>query len=147
METEYAEYRPGRLLMGNLPHGKDIFASIEVLCRAASLRTAAFSVRGVVLSYTIGAYDPQQQVYVTTSESSPREIISCSGSVSSRNGGVQISAHIVLADDQGAVTGGRLFSDTQIFSGEIQLQECIGPPAVWAYDDTTGQMLLHFCRE
>lgn len=147
MKMEYAEYSPGRLLMGNLPHGKDIFASIEALCRAASVRTAAFSVRGVVLSYTIGAYDPQQQVYVTTSASSPMEIISCSGSLSSRNGAVETSAHIVLADDQGAVTGGRLFSDTRIFSGEIQLQECIGPPPVWAYDDTTGQMIWHFCRE
>ena len=147
MEMKYAEYSPGRLLMGNLPRGKDIFASIGDLCLAASVRTAVFSVWGVVSSYTIGTYDPKQQVYVTFSASSPMEIVSCSGSVSARSGDIETSAHIVLADDQGAVTGGRLFSDTRIFSAEIHLQECIGPPPVRAYDDATGQMLWHFCRE
>jgi len=144
---EYTEYSPGRLLLGNLTRGEDIFASITALCKAASIRTASFSVRGVVSSYTIGTYDTRQQVYVTAAESVPREIISCSGNVYSRNDKIEASAHIVLADDQGAVTGGRLFSETRIFSAEIHLQECIGLPPLRAYDDNTGQIFWHFCRE
>ncbi|AQV00067.1 hypothetical protein B2D07_04290 [Desulfococcus multivorans] len=146
-QMKYTEYSPGRLLLGNLPKGEDILASITTLCKAASVRTASFSVRGVVSSYTIGTYDPRQQVYVTSAESVPREIIFCSGNVYSRDGEVESSAHIVLADDRGALTGGRLFSETRIFSGEIRLQECIGPPPLRVYDDATGQMLWHFCRE
>ena len=51
---EYAEYRPGRLILGNLPHGGELFESIAALCREASVRTAMFSVAGVVSSFTIG---------------------------------------------------------------------------------------------
>jgi predicted DNA-binding protein with PD1-like motif len=147
MAMKYTEYSPGRLLVGHLPHGEDLLASIAALCRAASVRTAVFSARGAVSSYTIGAYDPRQKVYVTAHVSSPGEIVSCSGSVATHDSGIEPTAHIVLADDQGGVTGGRLFSETRVFSGEIHLQECIGPPPVWGYDEVTGQMLWHFCRE
>ena len=129
MGMEYAEYRPGRVLMGNLPPGTDILASVAAMCRAASVRAAAFTVDGVVSSFTIGTFDPGQQVYVTARVSSPGEIVSCSGSLFSRNEKIEASARIVLADDQGAVTGGRLFSETLIFSGEVRIHEWIGPPA------------------
>ena len=84
---------------------------------------------------------------MTVRESASREIASCSGSVSFRNGEADISAHIVLADDQGGVTGGRLFSETRIFSGEIRLWEWTGPPPMREYDAATGQMRWRFHRE
>lgn len=144
---EYAEYRPGRLILANLPQNGELFESIAALCREASVRTAMFSVSGVVSSFTIGNYDTRQQVYVTVRESAAREIASCSGSVSFRNAEADISAHIVLADDRGGVTGGRLFSETRIFSGEIRLREWTGPPPMREYDAATGQMRWHFHRE
>jgi predicted DNA-binding protein with PD1-like motif len=143
----YSEYSPGRLLAANLPHGEDLLGSVAALCRSASIRTGAFWVRGAVSSYTIGALDPRQKVYVTAHVASPGEIVSCSGGVATHDGAAAPTAHVVLADAQGGVTGGRLFSETRVFAGEIHLQEWIGPPPVWAYDEVTGQMLWHFSRE
>ncbi len=143
---EYAEYHPGRLILGNLPHGQDLFDSIAALCRAASVETGVFSVAGVVSSYTIGAYDPRQQVYVTVHETASREIASCSGSVTLRGGEADISAHIVLADDQGGVTGGALFPETRILAGEVRLREWTGPPPTREYDAATGRMRWRFPR-
>ena len=102
---------------------------------------AGFFVVGSVSSATFGSYDQKQLVYVTTTEETDLDIVVCTGNVSMQNGTPVAEAHIVLGDKQGNITGGRLFSETIIFAGEIDLQELIGKPLERVYDDTTGLML------
>lgn len=102
---------------------------------------ATFSVIGAVSSATIGAYDQKQQVYVTSKEEAPLEIVSCIGNVSLKDGKPFIHAHILLADEQGKTIGGHLFSETIIYAGEINLQELTGKPMERTYDNDTGLML------
>lgn len=93
---------------------------------------------GNVSSVTAGVYDPVQQVHVTFSEKGPFEIVSCTGNVFMKAGRPAVHAKIILADAQGRVCGGHLFSETIALAGEIDLQELIGPPLQRRYDDTTG---------
>ncbi|GBC63148.1 DUF296 domain-containing protein [Desulfonema ishimotonii] len=136
----FTEYTPGRCFLGQLPKQADLITSLERLCADAGIRTAAFSVMGSVTSYTIGTYDPQQQVYVTFTETSPREIVSCRGNISLRNGNPVVSAHIILADQQGHVTAGHLFSETRVFAGEIEIRERTRFPVKSADDPDAGNM-------
>lgn len=136
-----SEFKCGRLFLGRLPHGEDLITSIEDFCKDASIQMATFSVIGAVSSVTIGSYDQKQQVYVTSMEKSPLEIINCTGNVSLKDGNPIIHAHIVLCDEQGKTIGGHLFSETIIFAGEIELQELKGTPMERSYDNTTGLML------
>ncbi len=136
-----SEFKRGRLFLGRLPHGEDLITSIEDFCKDASIQMATFSVIGAVSSVTIGSYDQKQQVYVTSMEKSPLEIINCTGNVSLKDGNPIIHAHIVLCDEQGKTIGGHLFSETIIFAGEIELQELKGTPMERSYDNTTGLML------
>ena len=131
----------GRRLLGCLPHGKDLIQSIEDFCLENSIQMATFSMIGAVSSFTIGAYDQQQQVYVTFSRKTPLEIITCTGNVSIKDKKSFVHAHIVLGDEQGKTIGGHLFSDSIIFAGEIELQELIGKPMERSYDQTTGLWL------
>ena len=136
-----SEFKTGRRFVGRLPHGKDLITFIEDFCKKASIQMATFSVIGAVSSVTMGVYDQKQQVYVTFTEETQLEIVTCIGNVSLMDGNPVVHAHIVLGDKQGKVTGGHLFSETILFAGEIELQELTGKPLERAYDDTTGLML------
>ena len=135
------EFNLGRRFVGRLPHGMDLITSIENFCKDASIRMAGFFVKGSVSSATFGSYDQKQLVYVTITEKTHFDIVTCTGNVSLQNGTPVVSAHIVLGDKQGNLTGGHLFSETIIFAGEIDLQELIGKPLERSYDETTGLML------
>jgi len=139
-----ADFKLGRLFMGRLPHGQDLITSIEGLCQEASIQMATFSLIGAVSSFTIGAYDQKQQVYITATEKEPFEIVTCTGNVSLMDGKPFVHAHIALGDQEGELAGGHLFSETIIYAGEICLQELVGKPLERAYDETTGLSLWKF---
>lgn len=140
-ELSCFEFQQGRIFVGRLPHSGDLINSIEEFCKKALIQMATFSVIGAVSSATIGAYDQKQQVYVTSKEEAPLEIVSCIGNVSLKDGKPFIHAHILLADEQGKTIGGHLFSETIIYAGEINLQELTGKPMERTYDNDTGLML------
>lgn len=137
--TDLHEFKLGRLFFGRLDHGTDIISAIETVCENISIPTASFSVSGAVCSYTVGTYDQKQRVYVTSTVKEAREIVYCQGNVSIKEAKPFVQAHIVLSDEQGQITGGRLFSETTVYAGEIELQELIGPPIERTYDEKTGR--------
>ncbi|MBW2193292.1 MAG: DNA-binding protein [Deltaproteobacteria bacterium] len=139
-----AEFQPGRLFVGRLPYGNDLIKAIEDFCQSSSIQMATFSLIGAVSSYTIGAYDQKQHVYVTETAKADLEIINCIGNLSVMDGNPMVHAHIILGDEKGNTMGGHLFSDTILFAGEIRLQELIGNPLERAYDERTGLNLWQF---
>jgi uncharacterized protein len=138
MGTEWAaEFETGRHFLARIASA-DLLAEVAEFCRRRAILAATFQIAGSVSRFTIGAYDPSQQVYVTHAEDSPREVVACSGTVSARNGDPVPAAHIVLADANGRVTGGKLFSDTRAIWAELVLRELTGPPPPRRYDGETG---------
>jgi hypothetical protein len=145
-ELTCSEFKLGRRLLGRLPHGKDMITSIEDFCIASDIQTATFSVIGAVSSATLGVYDQKQHVYITSIENAAMEIVNCIGNVSLKDKTPVIQSHIVLADEHGKIIGGRLFSETILFAGEIDLQEMTGETLERVYDDKTGFMLWNLER-
>jgi uncharacterized protein len=135
------EVKPGRRFFLRLPHGEDIIASIKEFCSQNAIELAAFSLGGSVSSHTIGTLDQRQQVYVTDTVNEPREIISCSGTVTLKADNPFVYAHAVLADDTGRTSGGRLFPVTRVYAVEADLQELEGDPGQRVYDRQTGMLL------
>jgi len=132
------QVQTGRRWMGRLPDGQDLVAAVLAFCRQAGVHTAVFSVMGTVAGYTIGAFDPVQQVYVTENEGAPFDIAACRGNVSRKGGDLFVRAHICLADTRGRVVAGRLFSDTPLLEAEIELLEMTGPVLDRRYDSSLG---------
>lgn len=136
-----SEYKLGRRFIGRLPYGKDLISTIEDVCNESSIQMATFSLIGAVSSYTIGSYDQTQQVYVTHTEKTPMEIVTCTGSISLLDENPFVHAHIVLGGESGELIGGHLFSETILFAGEIDIQELTGKPLERFHDKTTGLKL------
>jgi hypothetical protein len=138
---EIVMHTKGRCFLARITAGKDLIETVETFCREVSIQTGVFCASGVLSSYTIGAYDPKQQVYVTFSEQAPREMVVCSGTLCMKDGSLSASAHVVLADDQGRTSGGRLFSPSLVFGGDLRVEEWIGPPMERIYE-TNGLMCI-----
>jgi uncharacterized protein len=115
--------QPGRHFVGPLPDQKDLIGAIEAACKHNVIDTATFSITGSVSSATIGVFDPVQQVYVTHLEKDASELLLCQGTFSMVRGKPCVKAKVILADQQGQLTGGHLFSETIIHDATIDLQE------------------------
>jgi predicted DNA-binding protein with PD1-like motif len=80
---------------------------------------------------------------VTCREETPFELVACSGNVCPENGRPFVQAHGVLTNEHGKIIAGRLFSDTILLAGELDLQELKGKALQRAYDHETGLLLWH----
>ena len=138
------EYQQGRCLLGRLPHGEDLVKAVRNMAENAAVNQAVFSIVGSVSSATTGVFDQTQQVYITDRFEKPFDIVSCTGSIFRRNRETIVHAHVVLVDNDGQVSGGRLFSPTLTFAAELTLNELVGPKPQRDYDPTTGMMLWSF---
>jgi predicted DNA-binding protein with PD1-like motif len=118
-------YRIGRCFFESIPTDSDLIDYIKTQCLNQSIQTAGFTVMGTVTFATIGVYDPKQQVYVTHVEKKATEVISCIGHLTRNEGKAQVAAKIILAGQQGELTGGHLFAPTLVQKAEIDLQELI----------------------
>jgi uncharacterized protein len=135
----HTEYQLGRLLLGTLPPGEDLITSVIAFCRNTGIEMATFTISGVLSSVTHGIYDPTQQVYVNQSEATSFEIISCTGNVSPKKNELFVYAKVLLGDINGRMLGGRLFSESIVFTADIELQELLGNPRPRLFDKKTGQ--------
>jgi uncharacterized protein len=113
----------GNSTIDSIPSGSDLIDFITRICQKNVMQTARFSVIGSVSSATIGVYDQKQQVYVTHIEKTATELISCLGMITQQEGLPHVNAKIILADQQGNLTGGHLFSQTIVAHAQITMQE------------------------
>jgi predicted DNA-binding protein with PD1-like motif len=138
----FMEMETGRRFWARLPRNGDIIRCLCELADRLSVSTAAFRIKGTVLSFTVGVFDPAQQVYVTHTEQTACEIASCGGHLTLQAGKPFISASIALTDVQGRMTGGRLFSDTLVLGAELDFQEIRGPKVESLPDEQSGLTLF-----
>ncbi len=136
----FLQYTLGRIFIGRMPAGEDIIHTVSDFCQHHGIKTATFQVSGAVSLFTIGTFDQNQQVYVTSRNENPMEIAGCSGNIL-YDEKWHVHAQIILADQTGKTSGGRLFSDTFMFAGEFQIMELLGTGSIREYDHDTGQML------
>jgi predicted DNA-binding protein with PD1-like motif len=119
------KYQPGRHVVGPLPEQKDLIEAIETVCRQNAIVRATFSISGSVSSAMIGVFDQVQEVHVTHLENNATELLLCQGTFAATGAKPNVRAKIILADQQGQLTGGHLFSDTIIHDADIDLQELL----------------------
>jgi predicted DNA-binding protein with PD1-like motif len=135
------EFQSGRKLLGRLPLGADLVTAVEQFCAENQITMAVFTIIGAVSSATLGAYDQNQQVYVTLKKQGHFEIVHCTGNVSLKDEKTFMHAHGVFADVDGKTFGGHVFSKTTVYAAEIFLRELKGTPLVRQYDEQTGLYL------
>ncbi len=134
----------GRIFFGALCRESDALGALEGFCRREEIRAGLFSLTGTTRSAIVGTYDPKQQVYATRREEGAFDILLCTGTILPEAGHIAITARIVLCGERGVLTGGRLFSETPVDSGEFEIRELLGSPPERTFDPVSARIGLLF---
>ena len=138
--VQFAEFRLGRSFLGRLPEEGDIVQALTAFCRQRDIRAGWIAAIGTVRNAVLGYYDHIGRQYRRIPVQDFREIASCQGNVSLRDGRPFVHLHAVLSGPDGETVAGHLFEST-VFVGEFWLQEAIGPDLERRPDDRSGLAL------
>jgi len=123
-----------------LNYGEDITQAITEKCRRKKIKSAFVFFIGAVKIATIGYYNQKTKKYKKIFINKPMEIVSGIGNISVKEGKQFLHAHISLADKNGKLSGGHLFSPTIVFACEVfiipQKQKLVRK-----FDEKTGLFL------
>jgi len=137
------EFRLGRSFLGRLPEGKDPLVALADFCREKEVSAGWLSAIGTLRRAVLGYFDEKSRQYLRIPVEGFREIASCQGNVSLRDGQPFVHLHIVLSDAEGRTVAGHLL-EGEVFVGEFYLQEVLGPALVRRPDPQSGLALWAF---
>ena len=130
----------GRNFIMRAEHDLDIITFFNNVAKKHGITTATFTVIGALKSAKLGFYDQNKHEYLENLLSTPQEIASCVGNISTKEGEPFVHAHAVLADMDGNAKGGHLL-EGKVFAAEIHLFELVGEKIVRTNDAVTGLSL------
>ena len=130
------ELTRGRCLLARLDFGSDIISQILELSKEKSIQMGVFEALGALSEVEIAFYDQESHEYKSIQIDEPRELVSCTGNISTRDGELFVHSHVVLADSIGNTSGGHLIGG-KIFAAELFILELIGKPLIRSHDSVT----------
>jgi predicted DNA-binding protein with PD1-like motif len=130
----------GRNFIVRAKHDSDIITFLTSVAKKQRITTATFSVIGALKWAKLGFYDQDKHEYLENFLSTPQEIATCVGNISTKEGKPFVHAHAVLADKNGNAKGGHLL-EGKVFAAEVHLFELVGEKLVRENDAVTGLSL------
>ena len=130
----------GRNFIVRAKHDSDIIALLNNVAKKHGITTATFTVIGALKKAKLAFYDQDKHEYLENLLSTPQEIATCVGNISTKEGEPFVHAHAVLADRDGNAKGGHLL-EGKVFAAEIHLFELVGEKIVRTNDAVTGLSL------
>jgi uncharacterized protein len=123
-----------------LKHGEDIAEAILKKCNDKRIKSGVVFFIGAVQKATIGYYDQKIKKYKKIMLNEPMEIVSGMGNISIKDKKPFLHAHISLADKNGKLLGGHLFSPTVVFVCEVFVSKK-NKKLIRKFDKQTGLFL------
>jgi len=133
-----ARFEVGRTLVARLGHDEDLLAALTRLAAEEGIVVGAVQAIGALKEGRLAYYEQARKEYREFAVPGPVEIVSCSGTVSRRDGAPAIHAHLCLSDGDGHAVGGHLVAGCRIFACETVLVELLGPSLERGHDEVTG---------
>ena len=136
----FTEFELGNFLLIRAKHDLDLIQFITEIVEKKGIIVAAFTAIGALKRAKLEFYDQKKHEYREIKVDSPREIASCIGNISVKNGKPFVHAHAVLADEEGNTKAGHLVEGT-VFAAEIHLCELKGIKLERKHDEITNLSL------
>ena len=136
----FAEFNLKKNLLVRAEHDSDLVQFITKLAEDRGITTAEFTAIGALKRAKLGFYDQEKHRYHEIIVDSSREIASCIGNISVKNGKSIVHAHAVLAGEDGTTKAGHLIEGI-VFAAEVHLRELKGTKLERKHDEETGLSL------
>jgi uncharacterized protein len=130
----------GKIFIMRAKHDSDIITFLNNVAKKHGITTATFNIIGALKWAKLGFYDQVKHEYLENLLSTPQEIATCVGNISTKEGETFVHTHAVLADRNGNARGGHLL-EGKVFAAEVHLFELVGEKIVRRNDGVTGLSL------
>jgi predicted DNA-binding protein with PD1-like motif len=130
----------GKIFIMRAKHDSDIITFLNNVAKKHGITTATFNIIGALKWAKLGFYDQVKHEYLENLLSTPQEIATCVGNISTKEGEPFVHTHAVLADRNGNTRGGHLLQG-KVFAAEVHLFELVGEKIVRRNDGVTGLSL------
>lgn len=120
---------------------EDIGEEIKNVAIKENIKLASISGLGAVGKLTVGVYKPKKKKYYSNSFESDFEIVSLTGTITTKDNEVYPHIHISVGDDKGHVVGGHLNEAIVSVTCEVVLRIIEGSVDRY-YDEDIGINLL-----
>lgn len=103
------EYRRfGNTIVARIDRGEEILAAVREIAGAEHIQLASVSALGATNDFTVGVYNVDEKQYHANDFKGNFEIVSLTGTVSTKDGRFYAHLHMSAGDERGQVFGGHL---------------------------------------
>ena len=138
---EYKKFKDTFVL--RLEPKEEICESLVVLAEAEHITLAEISGLGAVNEFTVGAFNTETKEYRSNTFSGIYEIVSLTGTLTTKEGKPYLHVHFAAGDEQGHVVGGHLNRATISATAEIIVRTIEGR-VERQFNDEIGLNLFSF---
>ena len=100
--------RFGDKIVARIDRGEEIHEQLEKIALREGVRLAEVSALGAVDDFTVGVYKVAEKQYFANSFQGPFEIVSLTGTISTKDGAYYAHLHMSAGNEKGEVFGGHL---------------------------------------
>jgi hypothetical protein len=100
--------RFGDKIVARIDKGEEILQQLEAICRAESVQLANINALGAVGDFTVGLFKTAEKKYYSNDFRGDFEIVSLTGTVTTKDGEFYAHIHMSAGDAEGHVFGGHL---------------------------------------
>ena len=97
-----------RSIVARIDPGEEIHEQLEKIALREGIRLAEVSALGAVDDFTVGVYKVAEKQYYANSFQGPFEIVSLTGTISTKDGAYYAHLHMSAGNEKGEVFGGHL---------------------------------------
>jgi len=138
------EYRKfNSKIVARIDKGEDIIEKLIDIAKEENIKLAAVSALGATNKFTVGLFDIDEKKYYSTTHEGNFEIVSLTGSISTKDGEIYQHIHMSAADKENKVYGGHLNSCIVSATCEMII-DIIDGIVEREYDENIGLNLFKF---
>jgi len=138
---EYKRF--GNQLVIRMDPGEEILEQLKLVAEEESLTLASVSGLGAVNEFTVGVYKTTEKQYLSKHFTGAYEIVSLTGTVTTKDGAVYLHLHMSAGNEHGEVFGGHLNRAVVSATAELVLTVIDGT-VERRFDDAIGLNLMNF---
>ena len=129
------------VIIARIDRGEEITEQLKNVCEAEQVRLASVQALGAVNDFTVGVLNTSEKSHHANHFTGTFEIVSLTGTVSTKDGAFYQHLHMSAGDEKGAVYGGHLNSAIVSATCEMVIRVINGQMERY-FDETIGLNLF-----
>ena len=98
----------GNTIIARIDKGEEILENLKAVCEKENVKLANVNALGAINDFEVGLFDVEEKKYYSQRHTGNFEIVSLTGSITTKNGETYMHIHLSAGDKENKVYGGHL---------------------------------------